>query len=134
MPVADTELLFLLNPADPRFKAALSTLEKLKGKLYVPDTALLEFEITLKSKGRSNRKVKTALLALKEIFEIYGVIEAQTLNIQTLIRHLEIMYEHGLSFFDSLIASSTLSLDGIVVSDDKDFDKVVDIRRIPITQ
>ena len=53
MPVADTELLFLLNPRDPRHKLALRIIEELRGGLYVPDTALLEFEVTLRSRGRN---------------------------------------------------------------------------------
>ena len=54
MPVADTELLFLLNLRDPRHDHALRIIEELKGRLYVPDTALLEFEVILRSKGRSS--------------------------------------------------------------------------------
>ncbi|OYT54975.1 MAG: hypothetical protein B6U76_06845 [Desulfurococcales archaeon ex4484_217_2] len=133
MPVADTELLFLLNPKDPRHHKALKVLEGLKGRLFVPDVALLEFEITLKSRGRRNSEIRLALLALKEIFETYNVVEVETLNTLTLAKHLEIMDNYGLSFFDSLIAAATLSIDGIVVSDDRDFDSVPEIKRIPIT-
>jgi len=133
MPVADTELLFLLNPKDPRHNKALKVLEGLKGRLFVPDVALLEFEITLKSRGRRNSEIRLALLALKEIFETYNVVEVETLNTLVLTKHLEIMDNYGLSFFDSLIAAATLSIDGIVVSDDRDFDSVPEIKRIPIT-
>jgi len=133
MPVADTELLFLLNPKDPRHNKALKVLEGLKGRLFVPDVALLEFEITLKSRGRRNSEIRLALLALKEIFETYNVVEVETLNTLALTKHLEIMDNYGLSFFDSLIAAATLSVDGIVVSDDRDFDSVPEIKRIPIT-
>ena len=55
------------------------------------------------------------------------------MNTLALAKHLEIMVNYGLSFFDSLIASATLSIDGIVVSDGKDFDNVPEIKRIPIT-
>ncbi len=37
MPIADTELLFLLSPKDPRYKFALKTISELKGKLHVPE-------------------------------------------------------------------------------------------------
>ena len=66
MPVADTELLFTLNPRDPRYKSALRIIKELRGKLYAPDVALLEFEIVLKSRGRSQDEIKQALLALKK--------------------------------------------------------------------
>ena len=50
-----------------------------------------------------------------------------------LINHLELMADYGLSYFDSLIASATLLVDGIVVSDDPAFDKVEGLKRIPIS-
>ncbi len=134
MPVADTELLFLLNPRDPRHKAALRILEELKGKLRVPDTALIEFEVTLRSRGRSLNDVKQALLALKRIMEDYGIEEVSTIDLSLLVRHVEIMLDYSLDFFDSLIAASALSVDGIVVSDDKAFDRVEELKRIPIVR
>ncbi len=133
MPVTDSELLFLLNPRDPRHRKALRVLEELRGKLYVPDVALLEFEITLKSRGKNAEEIRRALLALKKIFEIYSMVEVQTINTLTLIKHLEILEKYKLSFFDSLIAAATLSIDRAIVSDDKDFDDVSEIKRIPIT-
>ena len=47
MPVADTELLFALNPRDRKHKHALKALN-MKG-LRIPDTALLEFQAVLRS-------------------------------------------------------------------------------------
>jgi len=134
MPVADTELLFMLNPKDPRHRKALNILEKFKGKLYVPDTALFEFETVLRSRGRSEEEIKHALLALKKIFDEYSISEASTVNLVLLVKHLELMLNYGLTFFDSLIASSALSLDSLIVSDDKAYDNIKELKRIPITQ
>ncbi len=131
--MADTELLFTFNPRDPRYKGALRIIEELRGKLYVPDVALLEFEIVLKSRGKSQDEIKQALLALKRIFTNYDIKEVNTVNTIMLINHLELMTDYGLSYFDSLIASATLLVDGVIVSDDPAFDKVEGLRRIPIS-
>ena len=134
MPVADTELLFLLNPKDPRHEYALRIVEKLKGRLYVPDTALLESEVTLRSRGRSSRQVVMAFLALKKIFIDYDIKEICTLNLDTMLLHLDLVERYKLSYFNSLLAASAISVDSIIVSDDKVFDNVMGLKRIPITR
>ena len=134
MPVADTELLFLLNPKDSKHKKALEILEKFRGRLYVPDTALLEFEVVLRSRGRKQTDIKKAFTALKFIFEEYSIKEVKTIDTSLILKHLELSENYGLSYFDSLIAASAISLDGIIVSDDEDFDFIEEVKRIPITK
>ncbi len=133
MPVADTELLFLLNPNDPRYKYAIKIIEEYRGNIYVPDVALFEFEIVLRSRGVSVEDIKTAFKALRKIFSTFNIKELKCIDTALIINHLDLMNEYGLSFFDSLIASAALSFDGIIVSDDSDFDRVGFLRRIPIT-
>ncbi len=134
MPVADTEVLFLLKPSDPRHKYVLEIFNNLGSSIVVPDTALLEFEVVLRSRGLSTDEIKKALYAIHLILDKYGVNEIKTINTLLLITHLELMEQYKLSYFDSLIAASALSYDGIIISDDKDFDKIKDLRRIPIIQ
>jgi len=43
------------------------------------------------------------------------------------------MRQYNLSYFDSLIAASALNIDNTIVSDDKVFDYIVGLKRIPIT-
>ena len=132
--MADTELLFLFNPRDPRHKYALRIIDELRGKLLVPDVALLEFEVTLRSRGRSPDEIRLALMALRKIFDDYDIQEVNTIDIPLLIRHIELTADYGLSYFDSLIAASALRIDGIIVSDDVMFDRVRGLKRIPITK
>ena len=47
---------------------------------------------------------------------------------------MEISKNYGLTFFDSLIAASSLKVDRTIVSDDKAFDKVPDLKRIPLIE
>lgn len=135
MPVADTELLFLMNPRDPRHRFAIKMLERLRGRLYVPDVAILEFETVLMSRGRSVEQVRRALSGLKKIFIQFSVREVGTISTDTLLLHLDIMERYGLSYFDSLIAAASVVVDGVVVSDDEAFDSVKELKkRIPITK
>ncbi len=85
-----------------------------------PDTALIEFEVVLKSRGLSTNEIRKAIYAIHLILDEYGVKELKTINTFLLITRL--------------IAASALSYDGIIISDDKDFDKIKDLKRIPIIQ
>ncbi len=135
MPVADTELLFLMNPRDPRHSFAIKALKQLQGKLFIPDVALLEFEIVPRSRGRSPKQVRRALSSLKSIFIQYGVREVGIIGTDALLLHSDIMERYGLSYFDSLIATAAIMLDGVLVSDDDAFDSVKELKeRIPITR
>nr|MDO8081291.1 PIN domain-containing protein [Candidatus Freyarchaeota archaeon] len=131
MPAADTELLFALNPNDRKHSAALKALT-ING-LRVPDTAILEFQVVLRSRGKKAGEVASAVESLRYILEGKGVKEAHTINTHLIIKQAEIEEKYGLTYFDSLIAASTLKLDGVVVSDDEAFNKVPSLKRIPLT-
>ncbi len=130
MPVADTELLFTLNPKDHRHGKALKAL-KIRG-LKIPDTALLEFQAVLRARGRRPREAAEAVKALKHIFTSYGVREAKTINTDLIIKQAELEEKYGLTFFDSLIAASALAVDPTIISDDPAFDKIPGLKRIPL--
>ncbi|AKG38443.1 hypothetical protein MA03_02965 [Infirmifilum uzonense] len=130
MPIADTEVLFAMNPRDDRHAKALRAL-RVKG-LRVPDTALLEFQVVLRARGRRPEEVAAALEALGSILAAHRVPELRTLGLGLLVRQAEIERSYGLSYFDSLIAASALAYDGVVISDDAAFDKVPGLRRIPL--
>ena len=98
----------------------------------VPDTALLEFRIVLRARGRSSKEIASAMTALKYVFESYRIKEASTISTKLFIKQAELEEKYGLSYFDSLIASSALLLDKIIVSDDKAFDKIPKLKRIPL--
>ena len=87
----------------------------------------------MKSRGRSIDEIRRAFLALKRIMLNYEVNEVKTIDTVMLLHHLELMEKYNLSFFDSLIASSALTVDGVIISDDKSFDLVEGLKRIPIT-
>lgn len=128
MPVVDTEVIFALNPRDPKHNFTINLLKTSKN-LFAPDTALLEFEIVLRSCGRTDEEIMDALLSIDGIFRKYGVREVKTIGSDLLILHVEISKNYGLIFFDSLIAASASKIDKTIVSDDQAFDKIPDLKK-----
>jgi len=122
MPVIDTEMLFALNPNDKKHDRALRALS-IKG-LKAPDSALFEFQVVLRARGRKPEEVASAMKALKRIFESRKIKETSTISTSLFIKQAEIEERYGLSYFDSMIAASALAVDSEVVSDDAAFDKV----------
>jgi len=133
MPVADTEVLFALNPRDPKHPHAIKTLQELDN-ITVPDTSILEFQTVLRGRGRSPAQVRNALLAIHEVLRRFNVGENQTMSIRLLVLQCELEERHDLTYFDSLIAASALTLGSRVVSDDKAFDKIPNLVRISLCQ
>lgn len=132
MPVADTDFIFAINPKDHKHQHAMRLLKELSG-LMVPDTAALEFQVVLRARGRSPSQVKIALLALHEALTRSNVKEVKTVSMSLLAFQSELEDRYGLSYFDSLIAASVLTLDRQVVSDDDAFDRVPNLKRIPLS-
>lgn len=129
MPVADTEFLFALNPRDKKHAEAIKTLSM--NNLKIPDTAIFEFQVVLRARGRELSEIAKAMAALKQIFG-KRIKEVSTINTSLFIKQAEIEEKYGLSYFDSMIAASALAVDGVIVSDDRDFDKVEGLRRLPL--
>jgi len=132
MPAADTEVLFALNPRDPKHPHALERLRELDG-VIVPDASALEFQAVLRGRGRGVGQVRDALLALHEALRRMGVKEEGTMSLALLALQCELEERHGLTYFDSLIAASALALDGRVISDDEAFDRVPNLERISLS-
>lgn len=132
MPVVDTEFLFALNPKDHKHQHAMKMLDS-ASDLMMPDSAAIEYQAVLRSRGRSPAQTKLALLALHEALTRKKVKEAKTISTSLLAYQAELEEKYGLSFFDSLIAASALALDRKVVSDDQAFDRVPDLKRKPLS-
>ena len=59
MPVADTQLVFGLNPADRHHRAVMDLIRGTQ-RLVVPDTAVLEFTSVLRARGSQVSEVSEA--------------------------------------------------------------------------
>lgn len=133
MPVADTEVLFALNPKDPKHQGTLNLLEKTEN-VIVPDTAMLEFQGVLRARGRKPSEVKRALLAISAALTSHNVKQVKTISASLLALQCELEEKYVLGYFDSLVAASVIISDRQVISDDKDFDRISDLKRIPIVK
>ena len=132
MPVVDTEFLFALNPKDHKHQNTMKMLET-ASNLMMPDSAAIEYQAVLRSRGRDLTQTKLALLALHEALTRKKVREMKTINTSLLAFQSELEEKYGLSFFDSLIAASALALDREIVSDDDAFDRIPDLKRKPLS-
>lgn len=132
MPVVDTEVLFALNPNDPKHAKALKLLKSAKN-LRCTDVAVLEFQLVLRGRGRQSTEVRDGILALSKALSEHGVEERKTLDTIMLALQGEIETKHELSYFDSLIAASALSVDAQIISDDAAFDRVPGLKRIGVS-
>ena len=129
----DTEVLFAADPKDRHHDKALKLFAS-RTDIVAPDTALLEFAEVLKTMGVPPPGVRRFVLALDRALSEQGVRQGRTICAQLLARQCELETRIGMTYFDSLIAASALALDGTVVSDDKAFDDVPGLRRIPLGQ
>lgn len=129
MPIVDTEFLFALAPLDRKHERAMESLSI--RNLRVPDTALFEFQIVLRARGRKADEVAKAIVAIREILG-RTAREVQTISTDLFLKQAEIEIKYELSYFDSLIAASALLTDAMIVSDDRDFDRVPGLNRIII--
>ncbi|MEM2760471.1 MAG: PIN domain-containing protein [Nitrososphaerales archaeon] len=135
MPVLDTEILFGLNPRDKHHGSTLKILKELSErnqKIFAPDSSVYEFQAVLSGLNKKLPEIMLAMISLKQAFEENGIEEAKTLSIGTILAQCELEEEYSLTYFDSLIAASALTLDKIIVSDDRVFDKVPSLSRISI--
>jgi predicted nucleic acid-binding protein len=131
LPALDTEVLFALDPKDPHHRRALRLLSSEPG-LTVPDTALTEFVFVLRAMETGAREIGQIVLDVSKVLGDAGVKQAKTLDTLLLARQCELEVAQGMTFFDSLLAASALSLDQAIVSDDKAFDSVPGLKRIPL--
>lgn len=100
--------------------------------MYAPDSAILEFEVVLRSLNRTAGEIRPALLALRKALQQNNVTEMKTLGTNTLSMQCEIEETYGLTYFDSLVAASAMTMDGVIVSNDEDFEKVPNLKRRPL--
>jgi len=99
MPIVDTEFLFALAPIDRKHERVMESLS-IKN-LRVPDTALFEFHIVLRARGRKAGEVAKAIEAVREILG-KTAMEIHTISTGLFLKQAEVEIKYGLSYFDSL--------------------------------
>ena len=131
MPVLDTVVLFgAADPKDSAHKKSSGYLARLvEPGYYLAGFALFEFDVVMKSRGFSfrERMLRHALLA-----RYYPASTSKTRALSPTILYLAADVEgtQGIDYFDAGVAAEAKALDGLVVSTDRVFDKLLGVKRV----
>lgn len=133
MPVLDTVVLFgAMDEDDQHHETSLVQLRRLSSETenyWVSGFALFEFDVVMKSRGISlDERMETYSLLLKD----FPAVSERTLRIGPAALFLTAQLEksHAIDYFDAGVASESLQKDGVVVSTDRVFDKIPNLKRI----
>ena len=134
MPVTETDFLKgIIDPQDKLHYSSMKALEEVKKKRWhVASSAFIELDLVLKNSGASIGDRIMIFQALKSEIpkETILAVSPQTLSQAAL---LQSKY-HKISrfYFDSIHLAIATELDDKIVSSDKTFDQVEEIKRIPL--
>jgi len=121
-------LIALVNPEDKLHEHADRFFEKVaRGELRdvrVATSALLEYELTLKSRGYPERDIREDIVAFKNLLKECPITS------EVIVKASELREKYGLTYFDSLHAATAVLADGVIVSSDKDYEKVRGLKAI----
>jgi len=132
MPLIETDTLYaFLNANDINHKFANNIIVRIHNselEAKISSVSLIELQLIYKSKG-IEYEFELDLVEIQRIKNIeWALLDA--LNSLTAI-HLRKKY--NLSFFDSLHVGIAINLDKQIISEDKEYDNINGLKRIPIT-
>lgn len=130
----ETEFLFGLIPGDLHNKVVKRALSLVKAKN--PDvrclaSGLLETIFVAKARGKKEAEIRESLAAMLSKLRRNGIRLVELIDAGDLLGCLSLreLY-HSLSFYDALHASSALNRAGLLISNDKLYDRVAGLRRV----
>lgn len=131
MPVIELDMLFgYTNKKDRLHRVASRIFASIsEGKLedaYVASSAYIEYELFSKSMG------VPAIQIVRELqsFQFFPNLQEHALSLSIILSASILRNRYGLTFFDSLHASTALVNDGHIISVDKAYDDVQGLTRI----
>jgi len=124
MPIALVNRSDKLHPIAKRLFKKISSVS-LKN-IVIPTSALIEYELILRSRGYSEDAIRKDIQAFMMISNIHEIpLTSKVIITASLLRE-----KYHLSYFDSLHAASALAHDRIVISVDKCYRRIPDIKLI----
>ncbi len=129
VPVLELDMMIaFVNSVDRLHNVASNIFDKIVrgelGNAAIPCSAYMEYELILKSRGYSEEEVRLDLEAFRSLKNLGEV--PLTLNILLTASRLRAM--HGLSYFDSLHAASALAYDKVIISVDKAYERIPELK------
>jgi len=133
MPVLETDFLkALIDPDDKLHGKAVRALEKVRdGKWHVASPAFLELDLVLKKSGILLEDRISAFEALKPHIPLESTLKF-THQTMAVVGRLQRTCRFPHFYFDSLHLGIAIEHDGEIVSSDRDFDTVREVKRIPL--
>lgn len=119
--LVETDFLFALRPSDPIHEAVLTLLEdSAKGviRLHISPVSPVEASLIMKGAGLDDRDISIALKAMETSVRKYSNPSYPELSLSDVALASELRQKHGLTFFDSVHASVSLSKNLTYVSND----------------
>jgi len=123
-------LIGLISSFDKLHDISKEIFEKINSNeiknIYIPSSVFMEYELLLKSK-----KIKTSELIRDIIhFKALENIKEIPLNSSIIILAQKLRETNNLTYFDSLHCASAMHADGIIISTDKDFKNIKNLKLI----
>ena len=128
MPVIELDMLVaLVNPRDRLHELADRLFSKIaagKVKAAVASSALLEYELLLRSRGYPEHEIRRDISAFRSLLPDVPITS------EVIVRASEVRERYGLTYFDSLHAASAMTADGVIVSTDRDYERVENLKAV----
>lgn len=136
MPVVEADFLKgVIDPSDRLHQASLSALKKVRERKWlVSSSAFLELDLLLKQLG----------IGLNERFKVFEVLKVEILPDRILAitpavisQAVQLQGKYrcmGDFYFDSIHLATAILYDGTIVSSDRVFDRITEVKRISLSQ
>jgi len=131
MPIIELDMLIaFVNKVDELHNIAVGIFNKIiNGKLsnvVVPTSAYMEYELVLKSRGYSEDTISSDIDAFRRIKNLGEI----PLTSKVIIKASELRKRYGITYFDSLHAASAFFHDKMIISTDKVYRKIPELKVI----
>jgi len=131
MPVIELDMLIaLVNRADKLHGVAVRIFNEIVngrlGNVVVPTSAYMEYELVLKSKGYSEDTVSSDIEAFRRIRNLGEI----PLTSEIIVKASELRRKYYITYFDSLHAASALSHDKTIISTDRVYREISELKAI----
>lgn len=131
MAVIELDMLIgLVNSRDRLHRIASKFFDEVASgrleKVYIASSAYLEYELVLRSRGLD---LKTIYRDIESFRNIRNIEEAP-LSSKVILKSIELRDRYGLTFFDSLHAATAITLDRVIISTDKAYSRIKELKHI----
>lgn len=131
MPVIELDMLIaLVNRSDRLHEVASELFQgiasgRLEG-MRLASSALLEYELVLRSRGYDEKDIREDI----EAFKLIPNLDEVPLTSEVILKASSLREAYSLTYFDSLHCATAILYDGQIVASDNAYDKVPEVKRL----